>query len=145
MRSNLMRQFTLLCLAAGVAVFLGSLAAGATYWSGHAAILAAPVATAIMVLTLGLQVAFVLLQTVPEGRTLVNVRFFGPDAWLSIISFTLMPGVVWHILGTTASPFMRGIMSGYMTPVITAALLMIGRIIQQRNYRHLVDDNRPLA
>ena len=143
MRSILMRQFTIACLALGLAVFLGSIAVSVAYWSGSTTAIAAPVGTAIMIVTLALQLAFVLLQTIPEGRHLVSVRYFGPDVWLSIISFTLMPGVAWHALGTIAAPFMRGIMPGYMTPVVTAALLMTGRIIQQRNYRHLVNGSAP--
>ena len=102
MRHTIMRQFTVACLALGLAVFLGSIAVSILNWNGTAAALGAPAATATMIITLALQLAFVLLQLVPEGRQLVNVRFFGPDAWLSIISFTLMPGVAWHTLGEIA-------------------------------------------
>lgn len=145
MRHTIMRQFTVACLALGLAVFLGSLAVSVMNWSGTAAAIGAPTATAIMIVTLALQLVFVLLQTVPDGRRLVNIRYFGPDAWLSIISFTLMPGVAWHTLGAIATPFMRTVMPGLATPVLTAALLMLGRLIQQRNYRHLVGSSAPPA
>lgn len=139
----MLRQFTITCFALATAAFLGALTISACTWLGITPPAARPAATAIMIATLGLQVAFALVQLVPEGRQLTNVRFAGPDAWFTIITFTLMPGVAWHYLSTLAAPFMQGIMSGLATPALTGLLLMIGRLIQQRNYRHLVDGSAP--
>ena len=143
MRYSIMRQFTLACLALSLAVFLASLAIEVMRFSGSAAAFGAPAATAVMIITLALQLSFVLLQVIPEGRQLVNARYFGPDVWLTIVTFTLMPGVAWHTLGGLSAPFMRSVMPGMATPAVTGTLLMLGRIIQQRNYRHLVNGSAP--
>lgn len=146
MRQQLMRQFTIACLVIALVMWFGTLAVAGLVWYG-ALVPSTPVvaATTIMVVTLGLQLAFIITQMLPEGRTLISVRFCGPDAWFLIISATLLPGALWHLLAGVAAPFMQGIMSGFATPVLTAALLMIGRLIQQRNYRHLVNGSAPGA
>src|SRR4051812_16565284 len=143
MRQIIMRQFTITCLVLAFAVFLGSLVISAFFWFAVPTPDVRIAATAIMIVTLALQLAFVLTQLITEGRQLVNVRFARPDAWLTIITFTTMPGVAWHHLAPLAAPFMQGILTGYATPALNAVLLVIGRLIQQRNYRHLVDGSAP--
>ncbi|CAN5398005.1 hypothetical protein BH09GEM1_BH09GEM1_27920 [soil metagenome] len=145
MRQNFMRQFTIVCLALGLAVWLGPLVIAALDWRGVPKPSLVAAATTIMVVTLAVQLAFLVTQVLPEGRQLVRIRFFGPDAWFAIITSTMMPGVLWHYLGGLAAPFMRGIMPGFVTPVLIAVLFMIARLVQQNSYRHLVATSQPPA
>ena len=142
MRQTFMRQFTMVCLVLGLAVWLGPLVIAALDWAGVPATSLGTAATAIMVTTLAVQFAFIVTQILPEGRRLIPVRFLGPDAWLAIVTATMMPGVLWHYLAGLSAPFMRGIMPGFVTPALTALLFMIGRLVQQGNYRHLVAESR---
>ncbi len=98
-----------------------------------------------MLVTVAVQLAFIVAQTFPEGRQLIRIRFLGPDAWLAIVTFTMMPGVLWHYLAGLSAPFMRGVMPGFLTPAITALLFMIARLIQQGNYRQLRAGSPPRA
>jgi hypothetical protein len=142
MRQNIMRPLTIVCLIVALAAWFGTLAVVGILWSGGT-LPSTTAPTAIMIATLAIQLAFVFTQMTPAGRGLVKVRYFGPDAWFAIIIFTMMPGVLWHVLAGVAAPFMRGIMPGYTTPLITGFLFMIGRLIQQRNYRDLVTPSAP--
>lgn len=142
MRQNLMRQFTIVCLVVALAEWFGSLAVAGLVWTGHSP-QSTIVPTAIMIASLAIQVAFVIAQMLPEGRSLVTIRYFGPDAWYATIILNMMPGVFWHLLAGVAAPSMRMIMPGFVTPVVTGLLLMIGRLIQQRNYRDLVTPSAP--
>ncbi|CAN5899781.1 hypothetical protein BH11GEM1_BH11GEM1_36400 [soil metagenome] len=143
MRQHTMRQFTLACLAVALLAWLGTLVIPAFDWLGVPTSSMSDAATAIMIVTLALQLAFILTQMLPEGRSLIRIRYLGPDAWFAILSMTLLPGVLWHYLRGMAAPFMHGIMPGFATPLLNAVLFMIGRLIQQRNYRHLVDGSAP--
>lgn len=145
MRHSIMRRFTILSLAVALAAWLGAMAIAILSWSGIQSQPMTVVATTTMIATLGLQLAFLLAQLLPEGRALIKLRYCGPDAWLTILCFTLVPGVVWHILGEVAAPFMLGIMPGLFTPLLTAVLFMLARLIQQGNYRHLVGAAQPPA
>lgn len=145
MRQNFMRQFTIVCLVLGLAVWLGPPVIAALDWAGVPKAFLGTAATTIMVVTLAVQLAFLLTQMLPEGRQLIPIRFLGPDAWFAITTATMMPGVLWHYLAGLAAPFMRGIMPGFVTPALTALLFMIGRLVQQDNYRHLVAESRPPA
>ena len=145
MRQDFMRQFTMLCLALGLAVLLGPLVIAAVDWAGVSTASLGTAATTIMVVTLAVQLAFLVTQVLPEGRQLIRVRFLGPDAWFATITCTMMPGVLWHYLAGLSAPFMRGIMPGFVTPALTALVFMIGRLVQQNNYRHLVAASQPPA
>lgn len=143
MRHHIMRKFTLVCLGIGLVAFFGSAVVVGFYWFGITAPGIMPLATTVMILTLALQLAFIMTQLVPEGRQLVDMRFFGPDVWMSILSLTIMPGVLWHHISAFAATFMQGIMPGYATPALNALLFMIARLVQQRNYRDLVRPSAP--
>ena len=83
-------------------------------------------ASAVMIMTILLQVVYVLVQgTISNGRTPVRVRFLGPDAWLMILLSTALPGVLWQPLGELALPPMRLVMPGYFTPLGVVLLLLI--------------------
>ncbi|MDQ2667862.1 MAG: hypothetical protein M3Z05_17865 [Gemmatimonadota bacterium] len=145
MRQIMMRRFTVVCLVLGFAVWLAPLAIAALDWAGSPTSSLASAATTTMLVTVAVQLAFIVAQTFPEGRQLIRIRFLGPDAWLAIVTFTMMPGVLWHYLAGLSAPFMRGVMPGFLTPAITALLFMIARLIQQGNYRQLRAGSPPRA
>ena len=136
MRQHIMRQFTISCLVAGVAVFLGSLIVPLLAAMGTlppASLRLA--ASGIMIITLLLPLAFVAAQFVPEGRAGVPVKGFGVDAWISVITFTTMPGVMWYRLGDLAGRPVNLLMPGFVTPLIIAVIMLFGRQRQLRNTR----------
>ena len=109
---------------AAPAILLGS-------WLGMSGTFIAVAATSVMILTLGLQVGFVAVQMFPDGRTPIAIRMMGPDAWLTVLILTALPGVLWHNLAALAFPPMPLIMPGYTTPLLNVVLLLIARRLQQ--------------
>lgn len=101
-------------------------------WLGASGRVIAVSATAEMVLTLALQIGFVAVQAFQDGRTPVAIRMMGPDAWLTVLVLTALPGVLWHYLAALAFPPMQLIMPSYVTPLFNVLLLMIVRMVQQR-------------
>ena len=118
----------------GLAVDVAALGIVASAWSGLSVSgsFVTIMATAVMIATLALQVTFVIVQLFPNGRAMIPVRMLGPDGWEFVIVSTALPGVLWHSLAPLAIPFMRLIMPGFITPLFTSLLLLVGRVIQQR-------------
>jgi hypothetical protein len=143
MRQHTMRQFTLACCILGTAIFFGSLAVVGLGLTGTPAATLTLAATSIMILTLVLQLAFIVAQLFASGRAAVPIEYFGADAWPTIIVATGMPGVFWHNLATLAAPPVNLIMPGFVTPLFTVVLLLFARQIQQRNDRHLIGGANP--
>lgn len=139
MRQQTMRQFTIACLILGVTVFLGSLAVPLLAATGTPPASLKLAASSIMIITLLLPLAFVLAQLVPEGRVGVPVKGFGLDAWISVITFTTVPGVMWSRLGALAGAPINLLMPGFVTPLIIAVILLFGRQHQLRNIRGVSD------
>ena len=100
-------------------------------WLGISGTSIAVAATSVMILTLALQVGFVAVQMFPDGRTPIAIRIMGPDAWVTVLIMTALPGVLWHYLAALAFPPMSLIMPGYMTPLFNVVLLLIARGLQQ--------------
>ncbi|MEO8619587.1 MAG: hypothetical protein ABI625_00900 [bacterium] len=89
-------------------------------------------ATATMVVTITLQVAFLAIQAFPNGRAPIAIRGMGPDAWNTVVVMTAIPGAAWHQLAAVAAPPMQLIMPGYVTPLFNAVLFMFVRELQKR-------------
>jgi hypothetical protein len=118
----------------GLAVDVVALVIVASAWSGLSVsgAFVKTTATAVMIATLALQATFVIAQVFPNGRAMVPVRMFGPDAWEFVIVSTAIPGVLWHELAELAIPSMRLIMPGFTTPLFTCLLFLVGRVMQRR-------------
>jgi hypothetical protein len=118
----------------GVAVDVASLVIAVSAWSGLSlsGSFVTTTATALMIATLALQATFVIVQLFPNGRAKVPVPVLGLDGWFFVITSTAIPGVLWHNLAALAFPFMRLIMPGFATPLLTGVLLMGGRLVQRR-------------
>ena len=143
MRHNPMRQFTLACSILGAAIFLGTFVVVGLSLTRTTPGTLTGAATTIMIVTLVLQLAFVLAQLFPAGRMAIPARFYGPDAWFTVIILTGLPGVFWHRLADLAGTPMTLIMPGFVTPLVISVLLMIARQIQQRNFRSFADRSAP--
>jgi len=143
MRHMIFRQFTIVCVAIAFAAWFGAIAIAGLAWSGIAAQGMSVTATAIMIVTLVLQLAFVLTQMLPEGRTLIKLRFCGPDAWFMVLSLTLVPGALWQLLSRLATPLGNALSFGFALPLFTSVVFMIARQIQQRAYRPLANGSAP--
>ncbi len=89
-------------------------------------------ATTLMVVTLGLQLLYIVMPMIPNGRTVVSVGRFGPDGMLWIIMSTMLPGVVWHYLAGLAASPMRYLMTGFVTPLYLSTALLVAYVWQQR-------------
>jgi hypothetical protein len=134
MKQKTVQRIVWVASSIGLAVDVVALVIVASAWSGLSVSGAfiKTTATAVMVATLALQVAFVIVQLFPNGRAMVPVRMFGADAWEFVIVSTAIPGVLWHELAELALPSMRLIMPGFTTPLFTSLLLLVGRLVQQR-------------
>ena len=139
MRQPFMRQFTIACLFLAAMIFFGSIIVPILSATGTARASLKGAAASIMVITLLLQLAFVLAQLLPAGREAVPMRGFGFDAWLTVIVATSMPGVLWSSLGALAGAPVNLLMPGFVTPAAISLILLIGRQMQQRNIRGFSD------
>ena len=121
-------------LATGLALinFVGAPAILLCSWLGLSGTFLVIAATTVMVLTLALQIGYVVLQIFPQGRTPVAIPVMGPDAWLTVLISTALPGVLWHYLAALALPPMQLIMPSFVTPVFNVVLLLLARELQQR-------------
>lgn len=126
------RRIALLATGLGLIDFLAAPAILLCSWVGMSGGVIAVAATTEMVLTLALQISFVAVQAFQDGRTPVAIRMMGPDAWLTVLVLTALPGVLWHYLAALALPPMQLIMPGYVTPLFNVVLLMVVRMLQQR-------------
>jgi hypothetical protein len=126
------RRIALLATVLGIIANLGAPAILLCSWLGMSDAFIAVGATSVMILTLALQIAFVAMQAFQNGRTPIPVRMMGPDAWLTVIILTALPGVLWHRLAALALPPMQLIMPGYVTPLVNVVLLVLVREAQQR-------------
>jgi len=136
MQQQTMRQFTLACCILGTAVFFGAASVRALGLIGVPATSLKLASSSIMILTLVLQLAFVIAQLSPAGRAPVPLRGFGSDAWPSVLIATGMPAVFWHNLAGFAGSPINLIMPGFVTPMVTMVLFLGGREIQQRTLRN---------
>ena len=129
----------LFCVLAA-AVFVGGPLTSALALTGTPVTTLRTPAATIMLTTLLIQLAFILSQLSPVARAAIPVKGFGNDAWLTVIIATMMPGVVWSRLGDLAGAPVNLIMPGFVTPIVTAVLFVLGRQRQQRmlsvNYEH---------
>lgn len=118
----------------GLALQLATIALWIPAWSGRTPSGTFPMVTAttVMVGTLALQLLFILVPLIPNGRTPVAVGKLGPDGLMWIIVSTMIPGVLWHYLAGLAAPPMRDIMTGFVTPLFLTVLLLISREVQNR-------------
>jgi len=139
MRHDTVRSVVRVAAYTGLALDAITLAIVVPAWTGHAftGALVTAIATAVMIATLALQLAFIIMQMVPGGRAMVPVPGLGYDGWFFAIVSTALPGAVWSNLAAQAAPFMRLIMPGFTTPLVIALLFMIGRGAQQRRLRAL--------
>lgn len=101
-------------------------------WTGSSGASIAIAATGVMILTLGLQIAFVAVQAFRNGRRPIAIRGMGHDAWLTVIVLTAIPGAGWSALASIALPPMQLIMPNQVTPLFNVLLLLIVRELQQR-------------
>ena len=132
MDARAFRQIALLASILAAITNLGAPAVLGLSWMGMSSPSVAIAATTVMIMTLVLQVAFVVLQMFPGGRTPIAIRMMGHDAWLAIVVLTTLPGVLWHYLAAIALPPMQLVMPGFMTPLGNVVLLVIARELQQR-------------
>ncbi len=132
MDSRAFRQIALVASILAAITNLGAPVVLGLAWRGVSGTPIAIAATTVMILTLALQLAFVVLQMFPGGRTPIVIRTMGHDAWLAIIILTALPGVLWHYLAAIALPPMQLVMPGFMTPLGNVVLLVIARELQQR-------------
>ena len=118
----------------GLAVQLATLALWIPSWSGRSLSGTGPMATAtaVMIVTLGLQLLVVMMPIVPNGRAAVSVGKLGPDGWSWIIVSTMLPGALWHYLAGLAASPMRYLMTGFVTPLFLSAALYAALAWQQR-------------
>ena len=116
----------------GLINFVGAPAVLVCSWLGLSSTFVAVAATSVMILTLALQIGYVGLQTFPDGRTPVAIRMMGPDAWLTVLILTALPGALWHSMAGLALPPLQLIMPSYVTPVFNVVLLLLARELQQR-------------
>ena len=127
--------FRRLALSATVLGLLNNVAAPTillSSWLGMSGRFIAVAATTVMILTLALQIAFVTVQTFQDGRTPIAIRVMGPDAWLTVLILTALPGVLWHHLAALALPPMQLLMPSYVTPLFNVVLLIAVRELQKR-------------
>lgn len=132
MDSRTFRQIALLASILAALTNLGAPAVLGVAWMGMSGTPIAIAATTVMILTLALQLAFVVLQMLPGGRTPIAIRAMGHDAWLTIIVLTALPGVLWHYLAAIALPPMQLVMPGFMTPLGTVVLFILARELYLR-------------
>ena len=132
MDSRTFRQIALLASILAALTNLGAPAVLGLAWMGMSGTPIAIAATTVMILTLALQLAFVVLQMFPGGRAPIAIRTMGHDAWLTIIVLTALPGVLWHYLAAIALPPMQLVMPGFMTPLGNVVLFMIARELYLR-------------
>ena len=132
MDSRTFRQIALMASILAAITNLGAPAVLGLSWMGMSGPPIAIAATAVMILTLALQIAFVVLQTFPGGRTPIAIRTMGHDAWITIIVLTALPGVLWHYLAAIALPPMQLIMPGFITPLANVVLFVIARELYHR-------------
>lgn len=102
-------------------------------WMGISGGFIAIVATGVMILTLGLQIAFVAVQAFRNGRQPIAIPGMGHDAWLTVIVMTAIPGAAWSALAPLAVPPMHLIMPNQITPLVNVLLLLIVRELQHRH------------
>ena len=132
MDSRAFRQIALMASIIAAITNLGAPAVLGLSWMGMSGPPIAIAATTVMILTLALQVAFVVLQIFPGGRTPIAIRMMGHDAWITIIVLTALPGVLWHYLAAIALPPMQLIMPGFITPLANVVLFVIARELYHR-------------
>ena len=101
-------------------------------WTGMPVARLAIVATGVMILTLGLQIAFVALQAFRNGRQPIAIQGMGYDAWFTVIVMTAIPGAAWNALASVALPPMQLIMPNQVTPLWNVLILIIFRELQHR-------------
>lgn len=135
MHQHTMKQFSLACCLLATAAFFGSVLVVLLALTGTPPASLRLAAASIMILTLVLQVAFVLAQLSRAGRTPVNLRVFGPDALVFVLIGVGMPGVLWSRLALIAGTPMNLVMPGFVSPIVVGAILLVGRQIQQHRLR----------
>lgn len=132
MSHTMFRRIAVAATVLGLLVNAGAPAILLGAWLGISGPIIALAATGVMIVTLGLQIAYVAVQAFAGGRTPIPVRAMGPDAWLVVIILTALPGVLWHRLAALALAPMQLIMPGFVTPLVNVLLLVLAREILQR-------------
>jgi len=125
----------------GLAIQLAALALWIPSWSGRSLSGTVPMATAtaVMIVTLGLQALVIIMQISPNGRGPISVGRLGPDGLSWVIVSTMLPGVLWHYLAGLAASPMRYLMTGFVTPLFLSTALLAAQAWHQRR------GARPLA
>jgi hypothetical protein len=122
----------------GIVAFFVTIGVVVLGWLGVSSSLRLPAAS-VMVVTLFLQLAFILAQLFASGRVAIPVKNLSSDAWFFVIAASGVPGIFWANLAQFAGRPMDLVMPGFATPAINAVLFMFARKIQLRKQRQLVD------
>lgn len=138
MKKQLINHVVHAAAYSALALAVTTLAVVALRWKGFSGGILPSIASIAMVATFVLQFTFVVVQLLPNGRTMVRVRFLG-DGWLLVVMSTLLPGVLWAPLGDTAGPPMSNVMNSLVSPAFLSLLLVIGRQLQ---LRHMMAEQR---
>ena len=133
MSTRTLERFTMACVAVAVVLFVASpiVVMPAIAELLPRAVLM-PLASAIMLATLAIQLSFLLIQFVPDSRRVILLPRVGGDAWFFILVVTMMPAVSWHDLAKLADPVFLPLGGGVSITLITALVLSLCRLYQLR-------------
>jgi hypothetical protein len=143
MPSQAMRSLVRACCIVAIAAFFGTIGIVILGWLGVPATSLRIAAATIMVLTLILQLAFVIAQMFASGRAPIPIQHLGTDAWMFVIVASGVPGAFWSNLAAFAGRPLDLIMPGFATPLFNAVLFTFARMLQQRSHRDLASGSHP--
>lgn len=133
MGSRTLERFTLVCAAVAFVAFVISpiLVVPAVHESVPPPVLI-PLASSLLLALFAVQISFLLIQFVPDGRRVIRLPVLGGDGWLTILVATMMPALCWNDLVPLADPSFSWLHFQFSLPLFQAIAFAMARLYQLR-------------